>query len=96
MDAILEFFVNNYMWFLIISLILIFALIGYIVDTAEKKSPKLHFNTDEDIINTECSTLKEIIEENVSDLAVDDMSETLIESSDVRPESNNENGLPKG
>ena len=33
MNVILNFFVNNYIWFLIISLILIFALIGYFVDT---------------------------------------------------------------
>ncbi len=32
MNVILNFFVNNYLWFLIICLILIFALIGYFVD----------------------------------------------------------------
>ncbi len=34
MSVILNFFVNNYIWFLIISLILIFALIGYFTDTS--------------------------------------------------------------
>ena len=33
MNVILNFFVNNYIWFLVISLILIFALIGYFTDT---------------------------------------------------------------
>ena len=33
MYVILDFFVKNYIWFLVICLILIFALIGYFVDT---------------------------------------------------------------
>ncbi len=33
MSVILNFFVNNYVWFLVICLILLFALIGYFVDT---------------------------------------------------------------
>ena len=32
MDTLIEFLLNNYIWFLVISLILIFALIGYLVD----------------------------------------------------------------
>ena len=35
MSVILEFLANNYIWFLVISLILIFALIGYLVDTKQ-------------------------------------------------------------
>lgn len=38
MQTFIDFLVNNYFWFLIISLILIFALIGYLVDTSEKPS----------------------------------------------------------
>ncbi len=37
MQAFIDFLVNNYIWFLIITLTLIFALIGYLVDTNEKK-----------------------------------------------------------
>ena len=37
MQAFIDFLVNNYFWFLVISLILVFALIGYLVDTNEKK-----------------------------------------------------------
>ncbi len=37
MDAFLTFLANNYFWFLIIALILIFALIGYFVDASEQK-----------------------------------------------------------
>lgn len=38
MQTFIDFLVNNYFWFLIISLILVFALIGYLVDTSEKPS----------------------------------------------------------
>jgi len=37
MDFIVDFLVNNYMWFLVITIILIFALIGYVVDSREEK-----------------------------------------------------------
>jgi predicted membrane protein len=37
MQVFIDFLVNNYLWFLGISLVLIFALIGYLVDTSEKK-----------------------------------------------------------
>ena len=37
MQTFIDFLVNNYIWFLIITLTLIFALIGYLVDTNEKK-----------------------------------------------------------
>lgn len=41
MQSFVDFLVNNYLWFLVISLILIFALIGYLVDTSmNKKTPK--------------------------------------------------------
>lgn len=32
MDTLIAFLLDNYIWFLVISLILIFALIGYLVD----------------------------------------------------------------
>lgn len=40
MQSFIDFLVNNYLWFLVISLILVFALIGYLVDTSEKKVEK--------------------------------------------------------
>ncbi len=33
METIISFLADNYIWFLIITLILVFALIGYLVDT---------------------------------------------------------------
>lgn len=48
MQAFIDFLVNNYTWFIIIALILIFALIGYLVDTSEK-TPKANLeNTREE------------------------------------------------
>lgn len=32
-----DFLANNYLWFLVITIVLIFALIGYLVDTKEQK-----------------------------------------------------------
>ena len=40
MEALIDFLVNNYIWFLVITLILIFALIGYLVDTNEQKKDR--------------------------------------------------------
>lgn len=53
MQAFIDFLVNNYLWFLIITLILIFALIGYLVDTNEKKKDGI-------------SEVKSDLEENVN------------------------------
>lgn len=35
MEAIVSFLADNYIWFLVITLILVFALIGYLVDTKQ-------------------------------------------------------------
>ena len=37
MEAFTTFLANNYLWFLVIAIILIFALIGYFVDANEQK-----------------------------------------------------------
>lgn len=41
MESIIEFISNNYAWFLTITIILLFALIGYIYDTKRDKSDLL-------------------------------------------------------
>lgn len=41
MDKLIDFLLNNYIWFLVISLILVFSLIGYLVDlTSNPKKNK--------------------------------------------------------
>lgn len=53
MDIFIDFLLNNYLWFLIISLILIFALIGYLVD----------INTDNKGNKKAVKPIKELIED---------------------------------
>lgn len=38
MNMVIDFLANNYMWFLVTTIILIFALIGYIVEAREQKN----------------------------------------------------------
>ena len=47
MEKMIEFVGNNYSWFLTISIILLFALIGYIVDTKRTKNDIFKKNEDE-------------------------------------------------
>ncbi len=47
MEKMIEFVGNNYAWFLTISIILLFALIGYIVDTKRTKNDIFKKNEDE-------------------------------------------------
>ena len=79
MDAFTNFLANNYVWFLIISLILIFALIGYLVDSKEIKSGKKIKKQKEELKVVDFSTIDQskslsqsIKEENKSDLNLDE------------------------
>lgn len=40
MDKVIDFLLNNYIWFLVTSLILLFALIGYLVDSTNNYTKK--------------------------------------------------------
>lgn len=53
MNALIDFLVNNYLWFIIISLILIFALIGYLVDTSEKFQKDKEETVDSSVLETQ-------------------------------------------
>lgn len=57
MDAFTNFLANNYVWFLIVSLILIFALIGYLVDIKEMKNGKRQRKKKEEIKVVDFSTV---------------------------------------
>lgn len=57
MDAFTNFLANNYVWFLIISLILIFALIGYLVDINEMKNGKRQKKKKEELKVVDFSTV---------------------------------------
>lgn len=48
MEMFIDFLTNNYMWFLVITLFLIFSLIGYIVDSREQKNMNVFGGTNID------------------------------------------------
>ena len=48
MEAFTNFLANNYLWFLIIALLLLFSLIGYFVDQSEQKKGISRFNKQEE------------------------------------------------
>ena len=67
MGKIIEFIGNNYVWFLTIALLLLFALIGYIYDSKKNKTNNIKKE------EKEVSTVVEKVEEldnNLSDIEV--------------------------
>ena len=78
MEGFTNFLANNYIWFLIISLILLFALIGYLVDVKEIKSGKKERKQKEELKIIDFSTvdqsksLNESIKEEKSELNLDE------------------------
>ena len=98
MDAFTNFLANNYVWFLIISLILIFALIGYLVDSKEIKSGKKIKKQKEELKVVDFSTIDQskslsqsIKEENKSDLNLDEYVNSNTEKNEINDNSDNEN-----
>ena len=95
MDEFTNFLANNYIWFLIISLILLFALIGYLVDVKETKmGRKLRKKRVEPKI-VDFSTVEEgkslnqsLREEKTADLNLDAYVSTSQESSVVEEQVN--------
>lgn len=107
MDAFTNFLANNYVWFLIISLILIFALIGYLVDSKEIKSGKKIKKQKEELKVVDFSTIDQskslnqsIKEENKTDLNLDnyvnktnEVNKITEENLNTLNDSNEKNGL---
>lgn len=98
MDAFTNFLANNYVWFLIISLILIFALIGYLVDSKEIKSGKKIKKQKEELKVVDFSTIDQskslsqsIKEENKSDLNLDEYVNSNTEKNEINDNTDNEN-----
>ena len=101
MDAFTNFLANNYVWFLIISLILIFALIGYLVDVNEMKNGKRQRKKKEEIKVVDFSTVDQskslnesIKEDNTNKLNLDEYtkksSENIIPTETVEKTENKE------
>lgn len=83
MDKIIEFVGNNYSWFLTITIILLFALIGYIYDNR---------NTKKEIDNQEEDKKEDVILEEVKNeepiLLEDEVSEKVEEQKEETEVSN--------
>jgi len=80
MDKIIEFIGDNYSWFLTITIILLFALIGYIYDTKKEKNDLLK------------KTEMEIDEESIENIVITEeksLSEAVIKSKNINPETKN-------
>lgn len=78
MENIVDFIGNNYAWFLTISIILLFALIGYIVDNKRNKNDLLK------------KTENEIDEINIENIKVQEgksLNEVVSRSKNINPET---------
>ena len=78
MEKIIEFIANNYVWFLTITILLLFALIGYIYDT--KKNDKDLLKKSEEELDEE-SLEKIKIPEDKS------LSDMVSKSKNINPET---------
>ena len=77
MQTFIDFLVNNYLWFIIISFILIFALIGYLVDTNEKKNKEESFEDTLDASNIENIKVEKTAESANMDMGLEEKNTTL-------------------
>ncbi len=74
MESVINFLLNNYIWFLVICLILIFALIGYLVDNTNKDVKEKKLKPIAKVENEISSEVHPSIEEYTND----DFDEPLI------------------
>lgn len=81
MEIFIDFLTNNYFWFLIITIFLIFSLIGYLVESKEQK-----------VMNVSGGFHKEV-EKSFEQLAMEAQNKTLGEA--VNQTSMNNQILPK-
>ncbi len=84
MEKIGEFIGNNYAWFLTITILLLFALIGYIYDT--KRSKK-------DLLKKQEEELDEESLENIMISEDKKLSDMVVNSKDINPETKEVNIL---
>lgn len=76
MEAFSQFLINNYVWFLVVTIALIFALIGYIVDSKNKnKKPKEEEPNIKEIVKKK--TKEEETKEKVKDLGTKTLTEAV-------------------
>ena len=77
MDTIITFLADNYIWFLVVTLILIFALIGYLVDTKKDERFTQSISLDDEVMNR--VKVAETVNLTLNDM-VSDKTETVNEN----------------
>lgn len=77
MDTIITFLADNYIWFLVVTLILIFALIGYLVDTKKDERFTQSISLDDEVMNR--VKVAETVNLTLNDM-VSDKTETINEN----------------
>lgn len=80
MEKVIEFIGNNYGWFLTATIILLFALIGYIVDTKRNKN---------DLLKKTENEIEEIDIENIKSQEGKSLSDVVTTSKNVNPDTKN-------
>ena len=78
MENIIEFVGDNYAWFLTITIILLFALIGYIVDSKRNKS---------DLLKKTENEIDEINLENIKVQEGKSLNSIVSKSKNINPET---------
>ena len=78
MEKIIEFVGNNYVWFLTFTILLIFALIGYIYDTKRSK---------EDLVKKSEDEINEELLENLVVPEGKSLADTVNASKNINPET---------
>ena len=79
----LFFLANNYLWFLIIALLLLFSLIGYFVDQSEQKKGISRFNKQEEELDLK----------SLASMAQNKTLNYVLNSSTINPNSNAQNNV---
>ncbi len=83
MEAFTNFLANNYLWFLIIALLLLFSLIGYFVDQSEQKKGISRFNKQEEELDLK----------SLASMAQNKTLNYVLNSSTINPNSNVQNNV---
>ncbi len=78
MDNLIEFISNNYAWFLTITILLLFALVGYIYDTKRSKNDLIAKNEEE---------MNEMDLENITVPEGKSLSDMVTNSKNFNPET---------
>lgn len=92
MGSIITFLSNNYIWFLVITLILVFALIGYLVDTKKDERFTKKIDLKKDFSKRlEAATAMNL---SMNDMITDNnkiISENNKDNKEIEPDENKKN-----